>query len=160
MRRSTDCFSAFILYPFRRKGNNLAGWCKRFQRLSKQELSALGAKSSSFAPFIYNAHNFPFPNVAAVLCILRRTFSAEIKTGGIMPVRCTGQFLQHVFGAHVSVRRIQICVHRTAVCACGTGCCFSERMRKLFRKNEKNVLRFCNKKAKEKRRLQRVKKPM
>ena len=30
----------------------------------------------------------------------------------------------------------------------------------LFRKNEKNVLRFCNKKAKEKRRLQRVKKPM
>ena len=40
------------------------------------------------------------------------------------------------------------------------GCCFSERMRKLFRKNEKNVLRFCNKKAKEKRRLQRVKKPM
>lgn len=39
-------------------------------------------------------------------------------------------------------------------------CCFSERMRKLFRKNEKNVLRFCNKKAKEKRRLQRVKKPM
>lgn len=85
MRRSTDCFSAFILYPFRRKGNNLAGWYKRFQRLSKQELSALGAKSSSFAPFIYNAHNFPFPNVAAVLCILRRTFSAEIKTGGIMP---------------------------------------------------------------------------
>ena len=41
-----------------------------------------------------------------------------------------------------------------------TRCCFSERMRKLFRKNEKNVLRFCNKKAKEKRRLQRVKKPM
>ena len=39
-------------------------------------------------------------------------------------------------------------------------CCFSERMRKLFRKNEKSVLRFCNKKAKEKRRLQRVKKPM
>ena len=45
-------------------------------------------------------------------------------------------------------------LHTTAVC------CFSERMRKLFRKNEKNVLRFCNKKAKEKRRLQRVKKPM
>ena len=43
---------------------------------------------------------------------------------------------------------------------CMPGCCFSERMRKLFRKNEKNVLRFCNKKAKEKRRLQRVKKPM
>ena len=42
----------------------------------------------------------------------------------------------------------------------GNLCCFSERMRKLFRKNEKNVLRFCNKKAKEKRRLQRVKKPM
>ena len=42
----------------------------------------------------------------------------------------------------------------------GGDCCFSERMRKLFRKNEKNVLRFCNKKAKEKRRLQRVKKPM
>jgi len=42
----------------------------------------------------------------------------------------------------------------------GRHCCFSERMRKLFRKNEKNVLRFCNKKAKEKRRLQRVKKPM
>lgn len=41
-----------------------------------------------------------------------------------------------------------------------SNCCFSERMRKLFRKNEKNVLRFCNKKAKEKRRLQRVKKPM
>ena len=39
-------------------------------------------------------------------------------------------------------------------------CCFAKRMRKLFRKNEKNVLRFCNKKAKEKRRLQRVKKPM
>ena len=39
-------------------------------------------------------------------------------------------------------------------------CCFSKRMRKVFRKNEKSMLQNCNKKAKRKRRLQRVKKPM
>ena len=39
-------------------------------------------------------------------------------------------------------------------------CCFSKRMRKVFRKNEKSMLQNCNKKAKRKGRLQRVKKPM
>lgn len=39
-------------------------------------------------------------------------------------------------------------------------CCFSKRMRKDFRKNEKSMLQNCNKKAKRKGRLQRVKKPM
>lgn len=39
-------------------------------------------------------------------------------------------------------------------------CCFSKRMRKGFRKNEKSMLQNCNKKAKRKGRLQRVKKPM
>ena len=42
----------------------------------------------------------------------------------------------------------------------GFECCFSKRMRKVFRKNEKSMLQNCNKKAKRKRRLQRVKKPM
>ena len=42
----------------------------------------------------------------------------------------------------------------------GHGCCFSKRMRKVFRKNEKSMLQNCNKKAKRKGRLQRVKKPM
>ena len=41
-----------------------------------------------------------------------------------------------------------------------TDCCFSKRMRKVFRKNEKSMLQNCNKKAKRKGRLQRVKKPM
>lgn len=36
-----------------------------------------------------------------------------------------------------------------AFTACG--CCFSKRMRKFFRKNEKSKLQFCNKKAKKKR---------
>ena len=31
------------------------------------------------------------------------------------------------------------------------GCCFSKRMRKVFRKNEKSMLRFCNKNSKKKR---------
>ena len=39
-------------------------------------------------------------------------------------------------------------------------CCFSKRMRKVFRKNAKSMLQNCNKKAKRKGRLQRVKKPM
>lgn len=39
-------------------------------------------------------------------------------------------------------------------------CCFSKRMRKVFRKNEKSMLQNCNKTAKRKGRLQRVKKPM
>ncbi len=39
-------------------------------------------------------------------------------------------------------------------------CCFSKRMRKVFRRNEKSMLQKCNKKAKRKGRLQRVKKPM
>lgn len=39
-------------------------------------------------------------------------------------------------------------------------CCFSKRMRKVFRKNEKSMLQKCNKKSKRKGRLQRVKKPM
>jgi hypothetical protein len=43
---------------------------------------------------------------------------------------------------------------------CLHGCCFSKRMRKVFRKNEKSMLQNCNKKAKRKGRLQRVKKPM
>ena len=42
----------------------------------------------------------------------------------------------------------------------GHVCCFSKRMRKVFRKNEKSMLQNCNKKAKRKGRLQRVKKPM
>ena len=46
-----------------------------------------------------------------------------------------------------------------SLAACG-GCCFSKRMRKVFRKNEKSMLQNCNKKAKRKGRLQRVKKPM
>lgn len=41
-----------------------------------------------------------------------------------------------------------------------SSCCFSKRMRKVFRKNEKSMLQNCNKKAKRKGRLQRVKKPM
>lgn len=36
------------------------------------------------------------------------------------------------------------------------GCCFSKRMRKLFRKNEKSVLRFCNKSSKTKRAFTKV----
>ena len=41
--------------------------------------------------------------------------------------------------------------HRTL-----TGCCFSKRMRKLFIKNEKSVLRFCNKSSKTKRAFTKV----
>ena len=41
-----------------------------------------------------------------------------------------------------------------------TGCCFSKRMRNFFRKNEKSVLQFCNKKPKRKGRLQRVEKSL
>ena len=71
-------------------------------------------------------------------------------------------------GENIPVETRLPAYRRTARAGAGNGrterpvhrCCFSERMRKLFRKNEKNVLRFCNKKAKEKRRLQRVKKPM
>ena len=37
-----------------------------------------------------------------------------------------------------------------------TQCCFSKRMRKLFRKNEKSVLRFCNKSSKTKRAFTKV----
>jgi hypothetical protein len=37
-----------------------------------------------------------------------------------------------------------------------TGCCFSKRMRKLFIKNEKSVLRFCNKSSKTKRAFTKV----
>ena len=40
------------------------------------------------------------------------------------------------------------------------GCCFSKRMRNFFRKNEKSVLQFCNKKPKRKGRLQRVEKSL
>lgn len=41
--------------------------------------------------------------------------------------------------------------------ACYLGhCCFSKRMRKLFRKNEKSVLRFCNKSSKTKRAFTKV----
>ena len=36
------------------------------------------------------------------------------------------------------------------------GCCFSKRMRKLFIKNEKSVLRFCNKSSKTKRAFTKV----
>lgn len=39
-------------------------------------------------------------------------------------------------------------------------CCFSKRMRNFFRKNEKSVLQFCNKKPKRKGRLQRVEKSL
>lgn len=35
-------------------------------------------------------------------------------------------------------------------------CCFSKRMRKLFIKNEKSVLRFCNKSSKTKRAFTKV----
>lgn len=41
-----------------------------------------------------------------------------------------------------------------------SGCCFSKRMRNFFRKNEKSVLQFCNKKPKRKGRLQRVEKSL
>lgn len=41
-----------------------------------------------------------------------------------------------------------------------TECCFSKRMRNFFRKNEKSVLQFCNKKPKRKGRLQRVEKSL
>ena len=37
-----------------------------------------------------------------------------------------------------------------------SGCCFSKRMRKLFRKNEKSVLQFCNKSSKTKRAFTKV----
>lgn len=47
-------------------------------------------------------------------------------------------------------------LHKCLACLC----CFSKRMRKVFRKNEKSMLQNCNKKAKRKGRLQRVKKPM
>ena len=40
------------------------------------------------------------------------------------------------------------------------GCCFSKRMRKVFKKNEKSMLQFCNKNSKRKGRLQWVKKPL
>ena len=30
-------------------------------------------------------------------------------------------------------------------------CCFSKRMRKVFKKNEKSMLQFCNKNSKKKR---------
>ena len=39
---------------------------------------------------------------------------------------------------------------------CERNCCFSKRMRKLFRKNEKSVLRFCNKSSKTKRAFTKV----
>lgn len=42
----------------------------------------------------------------------------------------------------------------------GYRCCFSKRMRKFFRKNEKSMLQFCNKNSKRKGRLQWVKKPL
>ena len=51
-------------------------------------------------------------------------------------------------------------VWKTAFQAAVGRCCFSKRMRKVFRKNEKSMLQNCNKKAKRKGRLQRVKKPM
>lgn len=31
------------------------------------------------------------------------------------------------------------------------GCCFSKRTRKVFKKNEKSMLQFCNKNSKKKR---------
>lgn len=40
--------------------------------------------------------------------------------------------------------------------ACEEECCFSKRMRKLFIKNEKSVLRFCNKSSKTKRAFTKV----
>ena len=46
--------------------------------------------------------------------------------------------------------RLELCIH----------CCFSKRMRNFFRKNEKSVLQFCNKKPKRKGRLQRVEKSL
>lgn len=68
------------------------------------------------------------------------------------------EVLDYIFSEEAKFKRKR--AYEKQVQVSGFPCCFSERMRKLFRKNEKNVLRFCNKKAKEKRRLQRVKKPM
>ena len=50
--------------------------------------------------------------------------------------------------------------HKNSIKVSDNRCCFSKRMRKVFRKNEKSMLQNCNKKAKRKGRLQRVKKPM
>lgn len=49
-----------------------------------------------------------------------------------------------------------ILIWRLVVAAWYIPCCFSKRMRKLFIKNEKSVLRFCNKSSKTKRAFTKV----
>ena len=68
------------------------------------------------------------------------------------------QFFQisNVFSAQADVQR----TGRVIQVAGLRGCCFSKRMRKFFRKNEKSMLQFCNKNSKRKGRLQWVKKPL
>ena len=53
-----------------------------------------------------------------------------------------------------------VAVIEKAAAVFSDGCCFSKRMRNFFRKNEKSVLQFCNKKPKRKGRLQRVEKSL
>lgn len=63
---------------------------------------------------------------------------------------------KRVLAEFVSCENLDVFLQTPVVDAC----CFSKRMRKVFRKNEKSMLQNCNKKAKRKGRLQRVKKPM
>ena len=78
---------------------------------------------------------------------------AAIKIGGIGPVTGSTAVYGNAVknGAEIAIAEIN---------ALGGQCCFSKRMRKVFRKNEKSMLQNYNKKAKRKGRLQRVKKPM
>ena len=57
---------------------------------------------------------------------------------------------QHIFAVQISGKQRHIPSGYLG------GCCFSKRMRKLFRKNEKSVLRFCNKSSKTKRAFTKV----
>ena len=65
-----------------------------------------------------------------------------------------GLLLAAVSGCEQMVELLRAAVHYCYEC------CFSKRMRKFFRKNEKSMLQFCNKNSKRKGRLQWVKKPL
>ena len=73
---------------------------------------------------------------------------------------CGGKDQQMLAEHYRSLMRTHDCDDLVQLIKTIYGCCFSKRMRKVFRKNEKSMLQNCNKKAKRKRRLQRVKKPM